>query len=178
MKHSKIIHLLFITFCVLPLLSLNAQKYYYYIQAQNGQYMTVLSNRQDNGTPIILSNYKGDASQKWEMIYDIKTGAAYLKTSSGKSLDIQWNGSNNGTPIQLWDFNGNPAQCWQFEIIGRKVSSTFDCYIQSTSGLRTIDFCTNGKQLYIWSYNASNCQKWKMIPTTPLTKSKRVRFDD
>jgi Astacin (Peptidase family M12A)/Ricin-type beta-trefoil lectin domain-like len=144
---------------------------YYHIQAQNGQYMTVKDNGQSNGTPVILAPFKGDLSQKWEMTYNTNTGNLFLKTSQGRTLDILGNGSNNGTLLQLSAFDGNPAQRWQLQLIGGDVKNTFDCYIQSTTGMRTVDFCNpNMNQLYIWNFNETNCQKWKMIPCAPPTK--------
>lgn len=152
---------------ILFLNTLQAQKKYHYIRAQNGQYMTVLNNNQQSGTPVVIANFIGDNSQKWELAANFKNGendCFFLRTPGGKVLDIPWNKSDNGTSLQIWDLNGAPNQRWQFEIISGNLNSDLNCYIQSTTGMRTVDFCSNGRPIYIWSYNASNCQKWTIVP--------------
>jgi Astacin (Peptidase family M12A)/Ricin-type beta-trefoil lectin domain len=141
---------------------------YFHIQAQNGQYMTLKGNVQAKGTPIILAPFTGNNAQKWEMTLSASSGDAYLKTSTGMTLDIQGNGRSDGTLLQLWTFDGNEAQRWKFMLVsGSSVNfkNPVDCYIQSADSERSIDFCNpNLNQLYIWNYNGSNCQKWKLIP--------------
>jgi hypothetical protein len=161
MKKTVILSLFVVSY-----LSLKAQQFYY-IQSSDGRYLTILDNNQSNGTPIMIADFVGDDSQKWTI-----TGSSlpnqdhifYIKSRNGLTLDISFNGSDNGTPIKLWPFDGNSAQVWKFESPSGSLNSEFQCSIQAGFDTRTLDFCSSNKQIYIWAYNGTPCQKWKITP--------------
>ena len=129
----------------------------------------VFASSMESDANIELWTKNGENNQKFKIEKD---GSTYKITAyhSGLSMDVHEASSASGTNIKqclFWGEN-NLAQKWQFQDAG-------DGYVYIRSMLGTyVDACvyisngvvSDGGNIWAYSFNGSDAQKWKLIPTS------------
>ena len=129
----------------------------------------VFASSMESDANIELWTKNGENNQKFKIEKD---GSAYKITAyhSGLSMDVHEASSASGTNIKqclFWGEN-NLAQKWQFQDAG-------DGYVYIRSMLGTyVDACvyisngvvSDGGNIWAYSFNGSDAQKWKLVPTS------------
>ena len=129
----------------------------------------VFASSMESDANIELWTKNGENNQKFKIEKD---GSTYKITAyhSGLSMDVHEASSASGTNIKqclFWGEN-NLAQKWQFQDAG-------DGYVYIRSMLGTyVDACvyisngvvSDGGNIWAYSFNGSDAQKWKLVPTS------------
>ena len=129
----------------------------------------VFASSMESDANIELWTKNGENNQKFKIEKD---GSTYKVTAyhSGLSMDVHEASSASGTNIKqclFWGEN-NLAQKWQFQDAG-------DGYVYIRSMLGTyVDACvyisngvvSDGGNIWAYSFNGSDAQKWKLVPTS------------
>ncbi len=89
----------------------NTDGSYVIYSALDGRCMTVANSEDKNGARIVMENYTGLDSQKWN-ITSSGNGYALSPKNSERMLDLAGANKNDGTLIQIYDSNGHWAQVW------------------------------------------------------------------
>lgn len=126
----------------------------------NGKVLDIDAGSTSNGANVQIWSANASDAQKFEVQY---VGAGYYKISvkcSGKSLDVTAGLKETGVNLQQYSWNGSDAQLWKFVDAGEGYY-----YVQSKLGT-VLDVygagAWNGNNVWMYTINYSNAQKWKL----------------
>lgn len=151
--------------------------FYTIYNANSNKVLDVTNSKWFNGVNVQQWSNNGSDAQKWRVDYNNDGTFTITCKCSGRVMDVQYSGTSDGTNIHQWYRNGSAAQKFYMNSLGAEPGSRVssikegaDYYISTSLDDWYVVDITNsspedGANVQLWSYNASNAQKFRFTYT-------------
>jgi Ricin-type beta-trefoil lectin domain-like len=130
--------------------------------AATGKSLDVPNWSREDGTPLQLWTFAGQANQRWEIVrLPGRNLYAIMNENSQRALDVSNRSRDDGAPVQQYRWNDQENQKWQIVSMG----GGFYRIVNLNSG-KCLDVrnknSNDGAEIHQWQCNGDRSQAWQL----------------
>ncbi|MBQ7061254.1 MAG: RICIN domain-containing protein, partial [Clostridia bacterium] len=141
---------------------INSGSTYYIMNRHNGQYLSVASNSDSNGTNVCTLDFTQSATQQWRTVLNSDGSYTLYAVSSQSGRVLHYRSSDSNLVIWAHVNNYSPQK---FNLIRRTTSSYSGLY-QIKNGSLYVSLASSGNNVIATSSATETKTLWSFIPVT------------